>query len=50
MCKGGESYCALNKRADGFRLQLESGAKRGNNLQRAELLLSVRQSGGDYGN
>jgi diadenosine tetraphosphatase ApaH/serine/threonine PP2A family protein phosphatase len=31
------------------RVQLESGPKRGDNLQRAELLLSVRQSGSDYG-
>lgn len=46
--RGRELLCT--KRADGFRLQLESGAKRGNHLQRAELLLSVRQSGGDYGN
>lgn len=34
----------------GFRVQLEPGPKRGDNLQRAKLLLSVWQSGGDYGN
>ena len=52
-CKDGSERFLLTEGPtilSGFRVQLESGPKRGDNLQRAKLLLSVWQSGGHYGN